>query len=715
MPAPDPARLRALLAEHRYRRRFLQEDAAQARLVLVIVTVALFALIRNDLLLFGWSAEIWIAVGYRLVVAAVVAAMVVTSKRAARPRVVDAGVVLSWLAVVLSIVLVLPARARVGEHIGPSVGTVGVVAAIYFSHQAPTWVKVVPGLVLSLGAVVLLRGPLERASPIAVNTMTLTFVVLNVIGFYATRSFDQNRRRRFLAEREERRARQDLRAKIVEIAAEKERAEALGRAKSSFLATMSHEFRTPMNAVIGLSELLADQPLPPAASEHARTIRDSAKALLGLLNDILDFAKIDAGRLALDRAPLDLRGLLASVVGMLRPLAATKGLDLELTVAPEVPEGIVGDEGRLRQVLVNFVSNAVKFTAEGEVTITVTARPLGEGEHEITFSVADTGAGIPAAALDRIFEPFEQAEVGTTRSHGGTGLGLPICKRIVEAMGGEIHVASTPGAGSVFSFAVCAPAAAPRPAAVGSEVAAYPLRLLVVEDHPVNRRVALAMLARLGYSADTAEDGLAGLAALDRASYDVAFLDLQMPGMNGLTLARAIRSKLGDSAPRLVAMTANAFEEDRAACRDAGMEDFIAKPFDVGTLAAALERSAEARGLGAVAALDPAALAKLKQLEDHADPGFFASFCRDFLADTETRLGRMERARGRGDTAELEIDAHGLKAASAFLGARKMSQLAADLEAAARAGDTGDGPGELLSALVAERHRVERALARELG
>jgi len=486
---------------------------------------------------------------------------------------------------------------------------------------------------------------------------------------------------------------------------------------------MSHEFRTPMNAVIGLSDLLADAHLAPEQRDHVLTIRDSARALLALLNDILDFTKIEADKLTLSGGPFDVRALASSVVDMLRPAAMAKSIEIELDVAPEVPGGLWGDETRLRQVLVNLLSNAVKFTHEGNVALRLSTTARGEDGHELCVRVEDTGIGIEPSAVGRLFEPFEQADQGITRRYGGTGLGLAISRQIVRAMGGDIHVETATGKGSVFSFSVVMPESALPPrlsVSIVPRADRRALSILVVDDHPMNRRVALAVLDRLGYAADVANDGKEAVLAAKRKDYDVILMDLQMPGMSGIEATRQIRDELaGRPAPRFVAMTASVFEEDREACRAAGMTDFVGKPIDARELDAALSRAPvlgekrASQAPGAPGVLSPGPLEKLRELEAFGEAGFVASLCRDFIVDTKDRISRMERAREAGVAKDLEREAHGLKSASASLGADAMSTIAAALEQAAREGALVDA-GERIAALSSELVLVERALIREI-
>jgi signal transduction histidine kinase/ActR/RegA family two-component response regulator len=379
-------------------------------------------------------------------------------------------------------------------------------------------------------------------------------------------------------------------------------AEAANRAKSQLLANMSHEIRTPMTGVVGFANLLAGTPLTQEQRDYVDGILSSGEALLTLINDILDFSKIEAGRLELESKPFELRPAVEKAVALFTARAREKGLRLTVTIDPRVPAAISGDAGRLRQILINLLGNAVKFTEAGEVTLTVTASDEPGRWLRISFVVRDTGPGIAPEHQQRIFESFSQVDASISRKYGGTGLGLAISRSLAEQMGGHMRVESRPGHGAAFSFNILAETAElPQPAS-GSAAARGPaadlpaLKVIVADDNPVNRKVAVSLLKRLGYQADSTAGAKDLLERLRHTDYDVVFMDVQMPEMDGLEATRRIRAELPSARqPRIVAMTAAAFAEDRARCLDAGMDDYVAKPVSLEELAAVLGR---ARPLG---------------------------------------------------------------------------------------------------------------------
>lgn len=704
------AQFTALLREQRYRRQFMDADRKQMALVMAVMSAGFSLAVFNDFALLKDTRVLAAALLCRLLALLALAVALFVLRGAKRPRQQDrvfAGWVGVWSILYLG---VLATRYRTGERLGPLIGQGAVICALYLLGQGgPIRLRTLAACITTGGMIVFLWTTYAEISSATRLTGTSLLFAGNLGSALIARALDGQRRQRFEVE-------QALAVKLRELAVEKERVEAISRARAAFLAAMSHEFRTPMNAVIGLSDLVLETPLSPDNKKYVRTINESARALLALLEDILDFAKIDAQKLALSPAPFDMRKLAASVVDMMRPAAEARGLDLILDVSQDVPPGLLGDDARLRQVLVNLVSNAVKFTEHGEIILSITARAMGGENHEITVRVKDTGIGMAPSVLARLFRPFEQGDGGMTRRHGGTGLGLAISKQIIMAMGGDIHVESEPGQGSVFSFTLrFTPAVLAHEVVPGaSREERRHLRILVVDDHPINREVAAARLGRLGYVVDLASDGAEAIAAVVKKDFDVVLMDLQMPGKSGIEATEQIMQKRPpDRRPHIIAMTASVFEADREACRRAGMCDFVGKPIDITQLDAVLSRVAEERGV-CFPALSREALEKLQHMEVPGEPDFFTQLCQIFKTDALKRLARMGDALERGDAKVIEGEAHVLRSASATLGATEMSELCGRIELAACDGRV-DEIGSWINKVMGQLEGVERMLMREVS
>ncbi len=495
-----------------------------------------------------------------------------------------------------------------------------------------------------------------------------------------------------------------LQTALAETQAAKEAAELAAKVKSDFLAMMSHEIRTPINGVLGVTQLLSTTQLTPEQQKYVNTAQISGEMLLATINDILDFSKIESGQLALEARPLDLHRLLQDISDLLLPKATAKNLQLTYDVAADVPNWIVSDVTRLRQILLNLVNNAIKFTATGDVRISCQAKISAAGEREIEFSVQDTGIGIAAEDIDRLFQPFTQANVSTTREYGGTGLGLSICQRLVEMMQGRIWVESEIDRGTNFNFTIVAESIDRLPDPVRSATIeptteidrplgeTIPLSILIAEDNQIGQELAIAMFDRLGYTPDIVNNGLEAIAAVQKKVYDLIFLDLYMPKLDGLATAKYLLREckplsLTDRRPTIIAMTANAMQADRQICLDAGMDDYVSKPIFMDVLAQTIRKWGQSNinhlemqtstESTSIASIDLAAIERLTAVSATLIQRLIPIFLND---EAPTLLKDIHQSLQSGDYQGITKAAHSLRGTSSALGAYKLSSLCQQVE-----------------------------------
>jgi len=518
----------------------------------------------------------------------------------------------------------------------------------------------------------------------------------------------------------------------------RDEAEASTRAKAQFLAVMSHEIRTPMNGILGMTYLLLAERLPEPHREKVQLIRDSANSLLTILNDILDFSKLEADRMEVTNFTFDIRQTVANITALLSAKAQEQAIALETDIAPDVPKLVLGDSGRLRQLLLNLVGNAIKFTLKGKVALRIRVQKAAGGSGfanvvTLRFEVSDTGIGIAPDVIPALFTAFSQGDATVARRFGGTGLGLAICRKIVDRLGGEIGVESTPGRGSLFWFQLpfqkgreetTDPEAASDPAA--ARAPAKPLRVLVADDNPINQMVARAYLENSGHSASVVADGQGAIEAVRTGGFDIVLMDVHMPVMDGLAATRAIRAlpkPYGDIP--VIALTASAMAEEVETCRAAGMDGHIAKPVDPLALAAALERRYQGGGAAARKRPQPPEDAaapdnpedalpllddqRFNQLRTLMDDASMSELADHLILYGLAELDDLEAAVEAGDLAQARRIAHNIKGMFSNFGAEQVAALAFRLQNR----DSAEALRPLVPVIRAAINQTARLLGRE--
>jgi two-component system, sensor histidine kinase len=583
-----------------------------------------------------------------------------------------------------------PAEARSRTQRRPGWAAIGLgVALVLLAVAALLWhqLTLLERAVRDSGDLDVLQA-LQQHTSVAIGvTLFLSALTLG-FALIAARQMRQLDQRRVIVE--------DLAAKLRQARSD---ADTANEAKSSFLANISHEIRTPFHGLMGMLALLRDTGLTPRQIDHLRTATESADHLLAILNDILDMSQLESGRMMLVPAPVDLRALLRDVEALMRPQAHARSLALHIDIHPDVPERVMADATRLKQVLFNLVGNAIKFSDRGSVLLDMRHHAGESADGTLEFLVTDTGIGMDEATLARLFMRFSQGDPSTPRRRGGTGLGLEISRTLARLMGGDITATSQLGRGSSFSFRMplqpvpAAPAPSLQPPRQGSAVPRT-LRVLVAEDHPVNREYMAALLESLGHHAHFAANGQEAVQAAREHRFDVVLMDIHMPVLDGISAARAIRAMSDPQAATMpiVALTADAFAETRERCLVAGMNDFLTKPVSPQKLAISLRRLFGTEAEDPTAQANPGAAPGATQASGVIDAAtlesalqsmsreLLAGMIHEYLDDAPETVHRLRAAVRNAQPLELRVNAHAARGAALNLGLTALANTAEALQ-----------------------------------